>query len=523
MGYRSNILRRFDRGGLLSLLLVLLSACSRSVAGHSPAPAQSGDIATQDASAAASGSIALAGGGTVASSLTVTLTVVAPPRATSVAISEQQTLAGANWQQVAPTLTYTFTSFGDKVLYYAFQDASGIQSFPMSLHLTITSPSDTASRWSPISSVNAPDPRTDAIGFWTGKNVVVWGGFGTSACLGSGGVFDPVANAWRPMATGPTGRCASVAVWTGTVMIVWGGYSETDQSVGATADATSSDLGDGAIYDPAADTWRTIATQGAPAAREYASAVWTGTEMVVWGGSAASAASSSTTQYFGDGAAYNPTTNTWRPISSQGAPTPRDSQVVVWTGSRMLVWGGDSDVIDPNPTASVRGAAYDPQSDQWSPINGQNAPTALYDAQAVWTGTQMAVWDGHSFLNGQSSTLAATYDPVKDAWQPMAMSAAVQPPQPRYAATAVWTGNNALMWGGSGANGPAVQDGVSYDPQTNAWVSFTGGNPPAGRSDHVSVWTGTGLFVWSGMNKYGLTDGGFGGANLLADGAIYKP
>ena len=40
------------------------------------------------------------------------------------------------------------------------------------------------------------------------------------------------------------------------------------------------------------------------------------------------------------GARYNPSTNAWTAIPTAGAPAGRDAHVAVWTGSQMIVWGG---------------------------------------------------------------------------------------------------------------------------------------------------------------------------------------
>ena len=40
----------------------------------------------------------------------------------------------------------------------------------------------------------------------------------------------------------------------------------------------------GGQYDPVDDSWTATATVGAPAAREVHTAVWSGTRMIVWGG-----------------------------------------------------------------------------------------------------------------------------------------------------------------------------------------------------------------------------------------------
>jgi hypothetical protein len=42
------------------------------------------------------------------------------------------------------------------------------------------------------------------------------------------------------------------------------------------------------------------------------------------------------------GGLYDPATNTWTPTPTGSAPTARADHVAVWTGSRMIVWGGNS-------------------------------------------------------------------------------------------------------------------------------------------------------------------------------------
>jgi hypothetical protein len=46
------------------------------------------------------------------------------------------------------------------------------------------------------------------------------------------------------------------------------------------------DLGEnsGGTYDPAGDSWTTTTTTGAPLWRYLSSSIWTGSKMVVWGG-----------------------------------------------------------------------------------------------------------------------------------------------------------------------------------------------------------------------------------------------
>ena len=144
--------------------------------------------------------------------------------------------------------------------------------------------------------------------------------------------YDPSEDKWRQLAPSPlTRRAGHSAVWTGEEMIVWGGVPAGEASDNQLV------LSDGAAYDPEADSWRRI--PNAPIrSREGggAQAVWTGEEMIAWGGGGHRGRA--------DGIAYDPASNGWRRIPE--APlTGRDRHTAVWTGSAMLVWGGccDSD------------------------------------------------------------------------------------------------------------------------------------------------------------------------------------
>ena len=94
-------------------------------------------------------------------------------------------------------------------------------------------------------------------------------------------------------------------------------------------------LNTGAAYDPTTDTWTPTSTVNAPSGRNDHTAVWTGSRMIVWGGYRGGGGG-----YLNTGAAYDPTTDTWTPTSTVNAPSGRDLHTAVWAGSRMIVWGG---------------------------------------------------------------------------------------------------------------------------------------------------------------------------------------
>jgi hypothetical protein len=84
------------------------------------------------------------------------------------------------------------------------------------------------------------------------------------------------------------------------------------------------------------DLWDNGALDDLPLGRSQHTAVWTGSMMIVWGGEAYPYPTSTTIS----GGRYDPATDTWMPTSTARAPTGRKLHTAVWTGSEMIVWGG---------------------------------------------------------------------------------------------------------------------------------------------------------------------------------------
>ena len=120
----------------------------------------------------------------------------------------------------------------------------------------------------------------------------------------------------------PMGRYFHTAIWTGSEMIVWGGVVE--------AGGTNT----GGRYNPSTDSWIATSTINAPAARIFHTAVWTGSEMIVWGGQGSGGG------YLKSGGRYDFISDSWTATSTTNAPTRRAVHTAVWTGSEMIVWGG---------------------------------------------------------------------------------------------------------------------------------------------------------------------------------------
>lgn len=326
--------------------------------------------------------------------------------------------------------------------------ASG-QSETLSIHVDLTMQ---AEGWTgPTSLVGAPFTDVNTIagwGAWTGTRMLIFRGPSTVSAR----FYDPVSDTWSGSTSvvgAPSDRSSFTAVWTGTEVIVWGGHTLTGPMVA---------LDTGARYNPSTNTWTTMSTVGAPSARSGHRAVWTGQHMIIWGGDGLGFT------YTNTGALYDPATDTWvRPTSTVNAPTPRGSHAAVWTGTDMLVWGGE------NPGKLNDGRFYNPDTDTWSGATTPvGAPSARSHLQAVWTGSEMVFWGGAT-ASVQLDT-GFRYSPELDSWVPLPMAGV---PQARSSHNVVWTGNRVIAWGGVNTT-TNINTGGLYQPPIPPRGSHTG-------------------------------------------------
>jgi len=271
------------------------------------------------------------------------------------------------------------------------------------------------------------------------------------------------------------------AVWTGTEMLIWGGNSRPPPTT----------LGDGARYDPALDRWLPLPqSQQTPSPRRLFGSAWTGSEWLIWGGNTAQGGAVNT------GARFDPIANTWSPITDTNSPSPHYGIRLVWTGSLAVFWGGGL----PNGTASSEGGRYDPVTDSWSPT-------------ASWLpgGAAHAVeWSGSEYLVLDWTGTAGRYDPASDTWRSMSLVGA---PAERQNPFTVWTGSEMIVWGGSGVGSVGYGTGARYDPITDVWTPMSDVGAPSPRGAGAATWTGCRMIVW----------GGAATGQIFDDGAEYDP
>ncbi|MEI7935595.1 MAG: hypothetical protein WCK27_02800 [Verrucomicrobiota bacterium] len=340
--------------------------------------------------------------------------------------------------------------------------------------LAMTSP---AAAWVTGSSSNAPLARYGHSAVWTGQTLLVWGGnYGPASYSGSGGSYSPDADTWGLISTvnAPTARGGHTTVWSGTEMIVWGGNC-----------ASASFLGTGARFAPDTQTWTAISTTNAPPGRSGHVAVWTGSRMLIWGGVNA-------TNLLNDGALYDPVANVWTTLTVTNAPEARMNVVAVWAADRLVVWGGEGAFGELGTGAVLTFSNNVPLV--WSALNSTNAPAARADHTAVWTGSRMLVWGGQA--GGVPLGDGAAYNPSANAWQTLSTTNA---PAARYDHAALWTGSELMIVAGANASAPLATS-AAYDPVTGLWRTLGSTGSPVARSVPGVVWSGTEILLFGGLS-----------------------
>ena len=313
-------------------------------------------------------------------------------------------------------------------------------------------------------------PRSEYTAIWTGKKMIVWGGYsGNTTLYGDGAAYDPAARTWTKLAASPlAGRALPVAVWTGKDMLIFGG------SGGSRA------YSDGAAYDPATNTWRKLApipaSLGGNLTGSGSYALWTGKVMVAWGFFERSGRQALAP------ATYNPAVNSWTtgPAAPAQAPLFGDA---FWTGKQMIVWGS----VSPG---HLEGVAYNPATEKWSTLPASPLGRAARDSMlAVWTGRYLVVGGGDNRAGLHKD--AAAYDPVTNSW--MRLPDAPVGFEGNGTAPDIWTGASVIT----------IEDAVpggrplSLDLTTRSW-SLGPKAPVPGRQEAHEFWTGSQVLVWGG-------------------------
>jgi len=216
---------------------------------------------------------------------------------------------------------------------------------------------------------------------------------------------------------------------------------------------------------------------------------------------------------------FNPRTKTGRLMAGPGALV--DGQAVVWTGSQLLEWGR---CCAADQTLLPEGAAYDPSTDRWSPLETAGAPRLGRVLAADWSGTELLLWGepppapvpqptstatsgtGTSASTSAGDTtgaVGAAYDPARRTWRPLAAGGPPPDAGPIIAPIDhAWTSGRWLLWG---LDGPTRdRHGWRYELETDRWTRVA---PPPVDGLKSAVWTGDRWLLWGqtarGQSSFG--------------------
>jgi hypothetical protein len=344
--------------------------------------------------------------------------------------------------------------------------------------------------------------RGDAAVVWTGRELLIWGGsYGAHGAklAGDGAAYDPSTDRWRVLPPSPLApRAASTAVWTGREMVVFGGY--TDEHIG-----TFRVSNDAATYDPATNTWHVIPPPPI-SRRAYAIGLWTGRRVLVLGGRPAVSSADDR-----DGAEFDPATNSWRRVAAYEPPR---GHIFSWL-TAVKVNGlllGFSDwyaarYLGHGSYTTAGGAdvlSYDAARGAWRLI--PKRANALAGPEEVIGGAS-----GHVFVRGVpyncgpcpgpiAPELTDVYDVRHNSWTPIA----TDPVAGTGGAVSAWVGHGLFSLNAGAAS--------LYDPATARWSRLP--NAPLSCAGEPLVWTGRQVLAYCPR---------FGEPTSLAAGLVFTP
>jgi hypothetical protein len=279
-------------------------------------------------------------------------------------------------------------------------------------------------------------------------------------------VADPwswAGEGWTALPAPPEWRDGASIVWTGSELLYWGG---TPREEGGPPRA------DGFIFDPTARDWQPMPAADLPGSD--AKAVWTGSLALFWD------SLDEPMEHAVQG--YDPATGSWYRFPSP-PHDPTSGGTYLWTGSELIVFGGGPQGAPLN----TQGAAFDPTSGTWRPI--ANAPVGLNLVNSAWTGDSMVVV-GSDIDNGNhastATSVAMAYDPIADSWTRLP-----DPPVSAQTAAPAFVGGRLIAWE------PYTPASAEYLPSQDRWRSLDEANRPGSECYADGLTIPDVLFAWA--------------------------
>jgi hypothetical protein len=341
--------------------------------------------------------------------------------------------------------------------------------------------------WVPIAAPPADFVAREKAAYTTfaGK-VFVWGGIdATGTELRTGAIYDAALDTWQSIHIDkqtPSARELATAVWTGSAVLVFGGRNGGGDVA----------LRDAALYDPIADRWTKAVDS--PTARVAPLAAAYGDLVVSWSGLSA------TLIPLGGADRYRASMDSWAPAMTMNGPPRLGHTACAAAGGFFYVYGG----IDTMLTATDKAYRYNFAMNNW--VTLEHGPGPRFDAFGASDGTRFYVWGGRD-----SSMVMRTGSSYDAQWAPLGTQGA---PVARYAPLreSGWSfdleENGFAVLGGFDANGEMLHDGGIYSRASDAWTKIPAWSSDEDHGFGVSVHAGSEVVVFGGRTGDSLTNNG---------------
>ena len=337
------------------------------------------------------------------------------------------------------------------------------------------------------------------------------------------------AAAWQPLALpasltgahrGEAVRSGHQALWTGAELVVWGGTTASPQGVVWSGGRNYRALPEEGA--PPADGWHVLAWQDGSvvvgersiATFDLDSDTWSELPAIPTRGDMVTAAAVTGADLvvawtmrgvdsLGPSYWHYLPDGEWQELPNA---YPREGVIpLVSIGDEVMTWGlGHPEYPEDNLSLGVR---YRPASETWQLVSAEGEPSRRHSHVLVWTGSEAIIWGGHADEVGDTLTDGARYDPERDEWEAMNTEGA---PVLR-AESAVAAGRKMVVYGLLGED---QRGGAVYDVDTDSWSDLTMKCGPSADLLGTSLtWIDSGLVLWGGQT---WCDGD-GGWALCAD------
>jgi hypothetical protein len=239
---------------------------------------------------------------------------------------------------------------------------------------------------------------------------------------------------------GPLGfRSGAHVIWTGQEMIVWGGYG-----------ASGNPLWEGAAFDPESGVWRVLPD---PPSLGFGSteAVWADTRLIV---------------FSRDATAYlDPASDEWSVVGDGPPYLPRSPGYSVWTGDLVATW------------APLGIHVFDPKTAEWETLPDPGVGGANGRGALRVVGGRLYVLGSHHGACGMRNAAEWTGSIWRMLPEGLAGSRQGSCASPRQSGVA---SGRLFLWG-------ADRDVAAYDPATDSWTQVAA--PPILFGDSWDSWT----------------------------------